>query len=77
MNTAVLIPDDLFQRAEQAASQLQISRSDLYSKAIAEFLDRQDGDALTKRLNQIYTQEDSLVEPSLQAAQLRLLEKEP
>lgn len=38
MKTAISIPDEVFRRAERAAKRLGISRSELYTKAITEFL---------------------------------------
>ncbi len=38
MKTAISIPDELFERAEQAARRLRLSRSELFARAIAEFL---------------------------------------
>lgn len=42
MKTAVSVPDELFARADRLAQQLGISRSELYSRALAEFLARRD-----------------------------------
>jgi metal-responsive CopG/Arc/MetJ family transcriptional regulator len=50
MKTAISMPDDLFRRAEAAARRLRVSRSELYAKAIAEFLEGQQGKAITERL---------------------------
>ena len=38
MKTAVSVSDDLFCLAEATARRLRVSRSELYAKAIAEFL---------------------------------------
>lgn len=54
MKTAVSVPDGLFQKAEAAARRLRVSRSELYAKAIAEFLKQEDGTAITERLNEVY-----------------------
>ena len=42
MKTAVSVPDELFARADRLAKGLGISRSELYSRALAEFLARRD-----------------------------------
>jgi len=55
MKTAVSVPDDLFRLAEVAARRLRVSRSQLYATAISEFLNRQQGDAVTERLNEVYS----------------------
>jgi len=75
MKTAVSIPDDLFRLAEAAARRLRVSRSELYAKAIAEFLKRQDGNAITERLNDVYSRHPAKVVPALNRAQLKSLEK--
>jgi hypothetical protein len=56
METAVVIPDDLFRQAEELAAALGLSRSDLYAAALVEFIRDQ---RVTQRLNQIYENNDS------------------
>jgi metal-responsive CopG/Arc/MetJ family transcriptional regulator len=75
MKTAVSMPDDLFRLAEAAARRLRVSRSELYAKAIAEFLKRQDGNAITERLNDVYSRHPAKVDSALNRAQLKSLEK--
>jgi len=55
MKTAVSLPDDLFRQAESTARRLRVSRSELYAKALAEFLERQDAKAITEHLNDVYS----------------------
>jgi hypothetical protein len=69
VKTAVSVPGDLFQRAETAARRLGISRSQLYSSAIAGFLGRQPKDAVTERLNEVYSRRIANVHPLLHRAQ--------
>jgi predicted transcriptional regulator len=47
MKTAVSIPDDLFRRADELASQLGKSRSELYREALADYVARRDPKAVT------------------------------
>ena len=70
------MPDDLFRLAEAAARRLRISRSELYAKAISEFLKRQDESAITERLNAVYSRCPASVDPGLHRAQLESLEKD-
>src|SRR5271155_3737548 len=77
MKTAVSMPDDLFRRAEAAARRLRVSRSGLYAKAIAEFLKGQQGNAITERLNDVYSRNPAKVESLLHRAQLKSLEWTP
>lgn len=76
MKTAVSVPDDLFRLAEATARRLRVSRSELYAKAIGEFLKRQDGSAITQRLNDVYSRHPAKVDSALHRAQLKSLEKD-
>jgi len=75
MTTAVSVPDDLFRKAEAAARRLRVSRSQLYATAISDFLNRQQGDAVTERLNEVYSRRPAKVDPALHRAQLKSLDK--
>ena len=77
MKTAVSMPGDLFHRAETIARRLHVSRSQLYARAIEEFVSRQEGNAITERLNDVYSRMLSEVEPALERAQLKSLQKQP
>lgn len=76
MKTAVSVPDDLFLRAETTARRLQVSRSQLYATAIAEFLQRQQTSIVTERLNKVYSHQKAKVDPPLHRAQLKSLNKD-
>jgi len=54
MKIGVSIPGGLFHLAEQLASRLGVSRSELYSKALAALVDKHRDDLITSRLNEIY-----------------------
>jgi hypothetical protein len=76
VKTAVSMPDDLFNQAEAAARRLGVSRSELYAKAIAEYLKRQQDNTVTERLNQVYAGQTAKLDSGLHRAQLKSLEKE-
>jgi predicted transcriptional regulator len=76
MKTAVSLSDELFRMAEAAARRLRVSRSELYAKAIAEFLNSQREDSITERLNDLYSRRTAKLDPGLQRAQLKSLEKD-
>jgi metal-responsive CopG/Arc/MetJ family transcriptional regulator len=76
MKTAISLPDDLFRSAEKEARRLRVSRSELYAKAIAAFLEKHNQDAITERLNQVYSRHSSELDPGLHRAQMRSLPKE-
>lgn len=52
MEIAVSIPSDVFEEAERLAGRLQTSRSQLYTRAIAEFLARHD-ERVTAAMNTV------------------------
>jgi predicted transcriptional regulator len=70
------MPDDLFRLAEGVARRLRLSRSELYAKAIAEYLKRRQDDAITERLNEVYARRPAKLESGLNRAQLRSLDKD-
>jgi hypothetical protein len=76
VKTAISLPEDLFRLAEAAARKLKMSRSQLYATALAEYLERRKTSNITDRLNRIYSRESSELDPALQSAQMRSLERE-
>ena len=54
MKTAISIPDEVFRSADQLAHRLGVSRSELYTKAVAELVAKSRDDVVTSRLNEIY-----------------------
>ncbi len=56
MKTAISIPDNLFKEAEITTKQLGLSRSQLYVKAIKEFIERHNKKRITEKLNSVYSQ---------------------
>lgn len=51
MKTAISLPDELFQQAESLAKREKLSRSELYARALAQYLDQRQEEALLERLN--------------------------
>lgn len=51
MKTAISLPDDVFGEAEGLAAQLRISRSELYGRALKEFLARHAPNQVTQALD--------------------------
>lgn len=77
MKTAISIPDDLFRAAERAAKRLGLSRSELYQRAVAYFLERQSDTLVTDALNEIYgSEEPSGLDPVLERMQRESLPRE-
>lgn len=58
MKTAISIPDDVFAEADRLARKLNQSRSQLYSRAVREYVARHSADDITGALDALYAQED-------------------
>lgn len=75
MKTAISIPDPIFQSAEIMAHQLAISRSELFTKAISEYLETHKYQDVTESLNQVYAGFSSSLDEELTVMQLNSIEK--
>jgi predicted transcriptional regulator len=53
MKTAISIPDDVFEDAEELARELNQSRSRLYTQAIREYVARHSADSVTAALDAV------------------------
>ena len=51
MKVAVSVPDPIFAKAEALAKRFKLSRSRLYARAVAEYVDRHSGDENTELAN--------------------------
>ena len=71
MKIAISLPDDLFASAEALAERLGVSRSALYATAVAEYLAKHQARKVTDRLNALYADESSALDPRLARAQKR------
>ena len=60
MKTAISIRDEVFEAAERTAKDLRISRSELYTKAVGEFVERHADERVTERLNAVYGENPSI-----------------
>jgi metal-responsive CopG/Arc/MetJ family transcriptional regulator len=69
MKTAISLPDDVFEAADELAAKLGVSRSQLYARAVAQFVAQQSEDDVTARLNAIYGESAAVLEPVLQDLQ--------
>lgn len=76
MKTAVSLPDDVFECAERLAKRLKLSRSQLYSRAIGEYVSRHAPDAVTEALDRVCGELEGQTEGELaMAASRRILEQ--
>jgi metal-responsive CopG/Arc/MetJ family transcriptional regulator len=76
MKTAISIPDKLFHAADQYAKNHGFSRSNLYAKAVAQFLEQHPTDYITKQLNEVYSDKSSKLDQTLSTIQFNSIEKE-
>ena len=75
MKTAVSIPDDVFHEAERLVAELQTSRSQLYSRALREFVARHDPDRLTEAMNRVVEELGSGLDEFSARASRKVLEQ--
>lgn len=76
MKTAISIPDTIFEAAEGFAHRRGISRSELYSKAVAEYISTRKSENVTRKLNEVYGNEESKVDKELHKMQTASLPQE-
>lgn len=75
MKTAISIPDELFDRAEELARKSGKSRSQLYQDALAEYLLRRDPDSVTQAMDEVVGDIGREDDPWLAGAGRRGLER--
>lgn len=51
MKTAVSIPDEVFEEAERLAKRRKCSRSEIFSRAVAEYVARHSADPVTEAMD--------------------------
>jgi metal-responsive CopG/Arc/MetJ family transcriptional regulator len=76
MKTAISLPDALFRAGDALAKRMKLSRSELYARALAEFLAKHRSEQLTQRLNAVYATEDSSLDPALARLQAKSLPRD-
>jgi metal-responsive CopG/Arc/MetJ family transcriptional regulator len=76
MKTAISLPDPVFEEAESLARQLGVSRSELYTNALKAYLRKYNRDQILDKLNQVYAEESSALDPVLAKIQFMSLPRE-
>ncbi len=76
VKTAISIPENIYRDAADAAKKLGMTRSQLYSAAVADFLNRYKQDQIKARLDEVYAAGSTGLDPALAAMQLASLSKE-
>ena len=69
VKTAVSIPDPIFEAADRLARRRRISRSELYAEALAKLLDADESTEITERLDGVYGDRSSELDPDLAVLQ--------
>ena len=69
MKTAISIPDDVFTDAERLAKRMSKSRSELYSRAVREYVARHSPNQVTEALDALY--EDESIDGAFASAAAR------
>lgn len=75
MKTAISVPDDVFESADELAEEMGVSRSELYSTAVAEYVAKHRSSDITARLNEVYADVDGRLPPEVRRAQARSVGK--
>lgn len=69
MKVTISLPDQVFKQAEAVAKQLEISRDELYEKALKVYLEEHNRSQIMLKLNAIYAEESSELDPVLSKIQ--------
>ena len=69
MKTAISLPDDLFEAADELAGKLGVSRSQLYAQALSVYVNQLVQTDVTERLNAVYGEVEARLDPVLQELQ--------
>jgi len=75
MKTAISIPDDLFEGAENLARRTKKSRSRLFRDALQEYLARHTPDQVTQAMNRALAELGTSDDPFISKAARRVLER--
>ena len=76
MKTAISIPDEVFDAADEMAKRLGMSRSQLYVTAILEYLEAHRSCGVTAQLDQVYEYQDSSLDLRVAEAQTDSIDEE-
>jgi metal-responsive CopG/Arc/MetJ family transcriptional regulator len=78
VKTAISIPDSVYEEAENLARQRGMSRSELFTRAVAEYVKAERFLGVRERLDAVYgaLPEESELDPAIEALQARSLPRE-
>lgn len=69
MKTAISIPNDIFVSAEQLARRLNMSRSELYTRAIKQYIAECRHTGVKEKLDQVYASDSASIDSAILDAQ--------
>ncbi|WP_017851782.1 hypothetical protein [Leptospira interrogans] len=75
MKTAISIPDELFKTAEKTAKKLGIPRSQLFAKALEEFIQSHSKESVTEKLNKVYSSKSKEIKNNITDLSVESLRK--
>lgn len=76
MKIAISVPDEVFEEAERASKRLRQSRSRFYTRAVEHYLKEIGGDEITERLNSVFKDQPSRLDPVMEGLSLEVLRGE-
>ena len=76
MKTAISVKDHLFERVDRFAKKKKITRSQVFADAAEEYLETRESNDIKANLNEIYSKEDSSVDPVMLRMSLLSLPRE-
>ena len=76
MKTAISVPDPIFTRADRLAKRLHMSRSELYARAVEEYIGGHRHSSVREKLDEIYSAESAAIDPAILDAQAVSLHEE-
>lgn len=69
MKTAISIPEEIFVSADHLAKRLNMSRSELYTRAIQQYISECRHSGVKEKLDQVYASENASIDPAVLNAQ--------
>jgi hypothetical protein len=76
MKTEISMPNPIFEAAQRLAQELGMPLSEFYTAAVAAYVATYQNGDITKRLDKVYANEKSAMEPELVALQIASIGEE-
>jgi metal-responsive CopG/Arc/MetJ family transcriptional regulator len=76
MKVAISVPDTIFKATERLAKERGIPRSQLVAEALEAYLAEHGPEVITARIDRVYANEDSALDPAFAQAQVAVLSDE-